>query len=246
MEYFNTIQKSEAYQSVYKGAAELKNLILKLFVAWACGLVIVYFNQSLIYSIYTEPLRQSNLTLSFLAPTDSIIFYIKIYSISALILTLPIQVYLFWNYIQDALSIKERKLVKNYFLVGAAISVLATVYGWIFMIPSVFRFLISINPPQTQLLLTAKEYSSFIFGILLMLILTFQIPLIVFLLINSKFVTTEQVTKRRREIYVAILIITALFGSSDFFTWLLSAIPVILLFEISVILSTLKSNKNKL
>jgi sec-independent protein translocase protein TatC len=244
MENFKTIQNSEVFQNAYKGAMEIKNLVFKLALVWIVGLIIVYFNQSAIYNIYTEPLRQSNLILSFLAPTDSIVFYIKIYSISALILTLPIQIYLFWNYVKDALAVSERKLIKNYFWVAAILSILATVYGWLFMIPSVFHFLVSINPPQTQLLLTAKEYSSFIFGMLLMLILTFQIPLVIFFLISSGTVTKKQVTDKRREIYVGILVVTALFGSPDVFTWLLSCIPVAILFELSLLLST-QNNKNK-
>jgi sec-independent protein translocase protein TatC len=245
MENFEAIQNSEVYKNAYKGALELKNLIFKLVLVWAIGLVIVYFNQSLIYNIYVEPLRQSNLILSFLAPTDSIIFYVKIYSVSAIVMTLPIQIYLFWNYVKDALVVYEQNLVKSYFWVGATLSVVALIYGWIFMIPSVFKFLISINPPQTQLLLSSKEYSSFIFGMLLMLVLTFQIPLIVFSLIKSGLFTKQQITDKRREIYVAILIITAIFGSPDILTWLLSTIPVIGLFELSLFFSSYKITNTK-
>jgi sec-independent protein translocase protein TatC len=233
--------KSKHVENFKQNSAEFKSLIFKLIFVWGMGLIITYFWQTPIYNIYVAPLKENSLILNFLSPTDSLTFYIKIFAISALVITLPIQILLFWNYIKDALASNEKKLVKNYFWVGAILSIIATVYGWLFMIPSVFKFLISINPPQSQLLLSAKEYSSFVFGMLLMLILTFQIPLIVFSLIQSGLVSKKQITDKRREIYVLILIITALFGSPDVFTWLLSVIPVIGLFEISILAATYKN-----
>jgi sec-independent protein translocase protein TatC len=232
--------KSKTVANVSQNAGELKNLIFKMILTWGIGLIIVYFFQTPIYNLYVAPLKENNLILNFLSPTDSLSFYVKVFGISSLIMTLPIQIFFFWNYIKDALAANEQTLVKNYFWVGALLSIVATVYGWLFMIPSVFKFLISINPPQSQLLLSSKEYSNFVFGMLLMLVLTFQIPLVVFALIRSGIVTKKQITDKRREIYVAILILTALFGSPDVFTWLLSALPVIGLFELSLVFSQYK------
>jgi sec-independent protein translocase protein TatC len=239
----SNLLNSKPLINISKNAAELRNLIFKIILVWGVGLVIVYFFQGPIYNLYVAPLKENNLILNFLSPTDSISFYIKIFGVSSFVITLPVHIILFWNYIKDALAANEQKMIKNYFWVGAILSITATVYGWLFMIPSVFHFLISINPPQSQLLLSSKEYSSFVFGMLLMLILTFQIPLVVFGLIRSGIVTKKQVTDKRREIYVAILILTALFGSPDVFTWLLSTIPVVILFELSIMFSTLKKKE---
>jgi sec-independent protein translocase protein TatC len=232
--------KSKSLTNISKNAAELTNLVFKMVLVWGIGLGITYLFQTPIYNLYVAPLKENNLTLHFLSPTDSISFYIKVFGISSLVITSPVQVLLFWLYIKDAMAKNEQTVVKNYFWVGAILSIAATIYGWLFLIPSVFKFLISINPPQSQLLLSSKEYSSFVFGMLLTLILTFQIPLVVFGLIRSGLVTKKQITDKRRHIYVAILIITALFGSPDVLTWLLSTIPVIGLFEFSLILSHYK------
>jgi sec-independent protein translocase protein TatC len=234
-----SIQGSQVFQTLSKGALELRNIILKMLLAWIIGLIITYFFQTPIYNIYVNPLKENNLTLNFLSPMDSVMFYIKIYSISGLLISLPFQVLLLWQYMKDALLEKERKLIQGYFWVGATLSVAATTYGWLFMIPSIFKYLIGITPPQTQLLLTANAYSSFLFGIILMLIITFQIPLVVFILIRSGLVTKKQMTDKRKQIYVAILVFTGLFGSPDVFSWLMSTIPVIILFELSVFFSTL-------
>ena len=244
MELLSKLKNIQGFDDIAKRAVELRNLFFKMFGAWAVGLGIAYYFQTPIYNLYINPLRQNNLTLSFLSPTDSIMFYIKIYSISALMISLPVQVFSFWQYVKDALIQRERNAVKSYFWVGSIFSLVAIVYGWLFMIPSVFKFLVGVTPPQTQLLLTASEYSSFVVGLLLMLIATFQIPLIVFTLITTKIVTKKQITDKRREIYVGILIITALFGSPDVFTWLLSALPVGILFEISILIASIKLKNN--
>ena len=243
MELLSKLKNIQGFEDVAKRALELRNLFFKMFGAWVMGLAIAYYFQTPIYNLYIDPLKQNNLTLSFLSPTDSIMFYVKIYSISALLITLPIQVYSFWQYVKDALRNNEKTAVRNYFWCGSMFSLIAIIYGWLFMIPSVFKFLISVTLPQTQLLLTANEYSSFVIGLLLMLIATFQIPLVVFTLITTGIVTKKQITDKRREVYVGILIVTALFGSPDVFTWLMSAIPVGILFEISILVA--RSNTNR-
>lgn len=242
----SSLLKSKSVINISQNAKEFKNLVFKMMFVWGIGLLVVYFFQTSIYNIYISPLKENNLILNFLSPTDSLAFYIKIFAISALIITLPIQIILFWRYIKEALKQSEQRLIKNYFWVGAILSTVATVYGWLFMIPSVFKFLISINPPQSQLLLSSKEYSSFIFNMLSMLVLTFQIPLVVYSLIKSGILTKKQISDKRREIYLAVLIVTALFGSPDVFTWLLSAFPVIILFEVSLILSSTNKNTNQI
>lgn len=240
MEILSKFKNTQGFDDVTKRAIELRNLFFKMFGSWIVGLGIAYYFQTPIYDLYINPLRSNNLTLSFLSPTDSIMFYIKIYSISALLISLPVQIYCFWQYVKDALLQNERYAIRNYFWIGSIFSMLAVVYGWLFMIPSVFKFLVGVTPPQTQLLLTAGEYSSFVVGLLLMLVATFQIPLVVFTLIRTGLVTKKQIINKRREIYVGILIVTALFGSPDVFTWLLSAIPVIILFEISILIASTK------
>jgi sec-independent protein translocase protein TatC len=241
MDFLSGFQTSASFIDAKKSFIELRNLFFKVFLAWLVGVAIAYYFQTPIYDLYINPLKSNNLTLSFLSPTDSIMFYIKIYSISGLLISLPLQVFIFWQYIKDALEISERALVRNYFWFGSLISVVAVIYGWLFMIPSVFKFLVGVTLPQTQLLLTSNEYSNFIIGMLLMLIATFQIPLVVFTLIKTGIVSKKQVTDKRREIFVGILIVTALFGSPDVFTWLLSTIPVYFLFELSILASSYKS-----
>jgi sec-independent protein translocase protein TatC len=243
MEILSTIQNSQGFNDILKRAKELRNLVFQMILTWFCGLMVAYYFQTPIYNLYVDPLKASKLTLNFLSPTDSIMFYIKIFSVSGLLISLPVQVFLFWKYIKDALLQNEQLIILRYFWVGSIVSLVALIYGWVIVLPSVFQFLIGINPPQTQLLLTANEYSNFVVGLLLMLIITFQLPLIVFSLIKLKIVTKEQFANKRREIFVGILIITALFGSPDVFTWLLTVIPVMALFEISLILSQIHLSK---
>jgi sec-independent protein translocase protein TatC len=242
MELLSNLQTSTGFINAKKRLIELRNLVFKMFLAWLVGLIIAYYFQTPIYDLYINPLKSNNLTLSFLSPTDSIMFYIKIYSISGLLISLPFQIFVFWQYVKDALQVSERAVVRNYFWFGSVISVVAVIYGWLVMIPSVFKFLVGVTLPQTQLLLTSSEYSNFIIGMLLMLIATFQIPLVVSTLIRTGIVSKKQITDKRREIYVSILIITALFGSPDVFTWLLSTLPVIFLFELSVLVSNFKTS----
>ena len=157
MDILSKLSNMQGFGDIAKRAIEIRNLFFKMFGAWVVGLAVAYYFQTPIYDLYTNPLKQNNLTLNFLSPTDSIMFYVKIYSISALIISLPIQIFSFWQYIKDALIQTERNAVRNYFWIGSMFSLIAIIYGWLFMIPSVFKFLVGITLPQTQLLLTDRK-----------------------------------------------------------------------------------------
>ncbi len=243
--FLGNVANSETIQTLRKGFLGFKNLFIKVILGWVVGIIITYFFQNQIYDFYINPLKSNNLSLHFLNPIDSLMFYIKIYTISGFIISLPFQVVSFWYYLKDALLETERKIIKNYFWVTAILSIVAIVYGWIILIPSIFHFLVSFAPPQTSLLLTAEGYSGFLVSMLLVLIVTFQTPVMVFVLIKSGLVTKAQVQSKRREIYLAAFIFTAVFGSPDILTWILTVVPVLTLFEISLWLSSNSSNKNK-
>jgi sec-independent protein translocase protein TatC len=236
--FLEEVSNSDTIQTLRQGLMDFKNLFIKFVLGWMAGVGITYFYQAPIYDFYIAPLKSNNLLLHFLSPMDSMMFYIKIFSISGLIISLPLQIFFFWDYLKDALHEKEQKIIKNYFWVAAVLSVVAIVYGWIILIPSMFHFLVGFAPPQTQLLLTATEYSGFLFSMLLILVVTFQTPVMVFILIKSGLLTKDQITSKRREIYLVAFIFTAVFGPPDLLSWIMTVIPVLGLFEVSLLLSS--------
>jgi sec-independent protein translocase protein TatC len=221
---------------------ELKTLAIKSFVVWLVGFAGAFVFNSQIVEIITKPVKDKGLLLHFLSPTDSFFYVIKICGFTGLLVTLPVLSIFIWQYIQPALLQNEQNFITKYILSIFLFTTIAIVFGFYFLIPSTLHFLLEFTPKNTEILLTANEYMSFLFGLLMMMVLVFQTPIVVFGLIRTGLVEKQLFISKRKEIYFGILVFMAAFGSPDIITWIISAIPVIILFESAL---TLASKKTK-
>ncbi len=224
-------------ENIWEHINDLKKIIIKIAIVWGLGSLIAAFNTDRLIDIFTMPLRSKGLSLHFLSPADSFNFVIKVVVLSGAIITLPILVSIFWGYIAQALNEKEKKLIYYYSGSTLILTVIALVYAYFSLIPSTFDFLINFAPKNTSFLITSTEYSNFVFSLALFTILFFQIPTVVFGLIKMKIVSASTLKSKRKEIYFAIIVLTALFGSQDILSWFIFVLIIGLLFEAAMFLA---------
>lgn len=222
---------------------DFKNLIIKAIAAWLLATAIAFAFKDRLVEIITKPITDSGQVLHFLSPTDSFFYVIKICSLAGLVVSLPVLMYLLWQFIAPALLKHEKKFVVSYIFSVFLFSTIGVAFGFYFLIPSTFGFLLSIKPANTQLLLTANEYMNFLFGLLILMVLMFQTPIVVFGLIRSGLVEKKFFTTRRKEIYFGLMVFMAAFGSPDVLSWIISTLPVIFLFEAAIMLANKKTSK---
>jgi sec-independent protein translocase protein TatC len=224
---------------------ELKIVIIKTMLVWLFATCIAFGYNNQLVDIITKPIRDKGLVLHFLSPTDSFFYVIKICSLAGLVVSLPILTIFLWQYLRPALEHHEKNFILKYIISIFLFTSFAIVFGFNFLIPSTLHFLLDFAPKNTELLLTANEYMNFLFGLLILMVLVFQTPIIVFGLIRSGLVEKKFFTSKRKEIYFAILVFMAAFGSPDVLSWGLSTLPVIILYEAAILLASKKQTKIK-
>lgn len=225
---------------------DVRNFLIVAFIIWSIGSFISFFYINQIQGFLLGPVKNIGQKLNFLSPADGFLFIFKVTALAGFVLSLPFHLFLIWKYASGALLEKEKKLV-GYFIFGSGfLTVFAIAYSWIWIIPISLKFLTDIKPEGTEILLTADEYFGFIFSMTAVMVAIFQVPTAVICLVKTGLVRVDTIKSKRKEIYIAIIILTALFGSPDLLTWVLTSIPAIFLFEISLIISTLgnKGEKN--
>ena len=232
-------------KTVWEHITELKNLALKLFGVWIVATGICAFYSEKLIDIFTSPLNGTGLNLNFMSPTDSLFFVIKIVSIAGLLISSPLLFLLLWQYLAKALDRREKKFLFTYLGGALVLTILATIYSYIYLIPTSLKFLTDFTPKNTKIILSANEYSSFLLSMLVVIIVVFQTPIMVLSLVKTGLVKVKTFRSKRKEIYFTILVLTAAFGSPDVFTWLISSIPVLVLFEGSLLIGS-RIEKQKL
>jgi len=231
-------------KTISEHLSELKNLAIKLFGSWFVSCVALsFFTQNLI-DIFTRPLGDIALTLNFFSPTDSLFFVLKIVSVSGLVVSSPLLVWFVWGYLSKALEARERQFLFSYFGSALVLTLAALAYSYLYLIPTSLKFLTDFTPKNTGVILSANEYSNFLLSMFLAITLVFQTPIMVMSLVKTGLVKIETFKAKRKEIYFGIVIVTALFGSPDVFSWFITTLPVFMLFESSLILASYSFTKN--
>jgi sec-independent protein translocase protein TatC len=216
---------------------DLKTFLVSTAIVWAVSTIgmLVFWEQ--LFAFFIEPISSKGIDLNFVSPTDSITNVLKICTLAGFLLAMPFITYFLWNFIKPGLAEKEQKFISKYVLTSLLFSTLGVIFAYIFLIPTTLGYLIDFLPANTKLLLTANEYMNFLYGLLMIMILVFQTPVVVYGLIKSCIVPRKTFIHIRKFFYLGTVIFMALFGGQDLITLALTTLPVIAMYEGAILLA---------
>ncbi len=201
----------------------------------------VFSKKALAIIVQRTPLQ----SVYFFSPIEAFTAQIKVAIFLGIFVSFPFILYQTWSFIAPGLTKKERGLSLSYVLSGIVLFSIGIMFGYFILIPFGLKFLLSFGSEYLQPLMNISRYLGYIFWCLLGSGFLFQLPLLLFFLIRLGIVQIETITKHRAEAIVAILALCAIITpTGDFFTLLLISIPLLLLFELSILTARL-SLKNK-
>lgn len=203
--------------------------------------VIIYINYSTIYNFLVTPLLNAGYSnADLVAFTIYEGFQVKISNtfLVALVLSLPVLIILIGNFIKPAIN-----NLTNSSYIMYIFSFLSLFYFGVFAayqtLPIAIDFLLSFN--ESDFILRTQNYFQIIFRIALLFGISFQIPLVIYFLLKKRIISISIFTENRKEIFVIVLIFSAvLTPTGDPLTLFAFAIPIYLLIEFVLFL-----NRNK-
>jgi sec-independent protein translocase protein TatC len=200
-----------------------------------------FFAQYILDMIINQAQLQS---VYFFAPLEAFTTHIKIAIFIGLFISFPFILYQSWAFIGPGLTKTEKKISLSYMFFGILLFLVGNLFGYFILIPLGLKFLLSFGSDYLQPLMNVGKYIGFIFWCLLGSGILFQLPLMLFFLIKLGVIDVKTVRKHRPEAIVVILILCAIITpTGDFFTLLLISIPLLLLFELSVLIAGLTQKK---
>jgi len=165
--------------------------------------------------------------------------HIKISIISGLIVASPYVFYEFWKFVRPALYSKERKAARGAVLTVSILFITGLLFGYFVISPLTVNFLISYRVSDiAQNNIKLMSYVSTVTGIGMSAGVVFELPAVMYFLTKIGLVTPDFLKKFRRHAIIVILILAAIITPSpDIFSQLLVAVPLLFLYEISIIIS---------
>jgi len=164
--------------------------------------------------------------------------HIKISIIAGLILSFPYIIYEFWRFIRPALYNNEQKHAKGAIFYISLLFALGLLFGYYIISPLSINFLYNYQVSEiVRNIPTLTSYVGLVAAIALASGLLFELPVMVYFLSNIGLVTPEFLRNYRKHALVVILLVSAIITPPDIFSQILIAVPLLVLYEISIVIS---------
>ncbi len=217
---------------------ELRDRLIKCFVAVAIGFCIAYGFKEKIFAILMKPLVDAmgkGETLIFTGLPEAFFTYLKVAFLAGIMLMSPVILYQFWMFVAPGLYEKEKKVLlpiialSSFFFVGGAL------FGYFIVFPYGFKFFLGFANENLQALPSMKEYLAFSSKLLLAFGIVFELPLIITGMARLGIVSVDYLKKNRKYALLIFFIGAAILTPPDVVTQIMMALPLMLLYEISII-----------
>ena len=232
-------------QSTFKEhLLELKSRVLKILICFLAAFFLCYYFSDQIYMVLLEPLAKINdnkvRNIIYTGLAEAFFTYLKLAAYSAFVIISPIiatQIYLF---IRPGLHSRERKIAAFILFMAPILFWLGSIFVFYYVMPKAWHFFLSFENNNTlmPIILQAKisEYLSLVMQLLIAFGVAFQLPIAILVLNLLKIVTIDSLKKQRRLAIVINFIIAGILTPPDVLSQFALAIPMVLLYELSIAL----------
>ncbi|QED48318.1 twin-arginine translocase subunit TatC [Cytobacillus dafuensis] len=215
----------------------LDELRKRLIISVAAFLVFFVVGFMYVEEIYKWLVRDLDVKLIVLGPSDIIWVYFMIASVIAIAATIPILALQIWLFVKPALKPFEKKISLSYIPALFVLFIVGLCFGYFVILPTVLNFLVELGGDMLVTNFTADKYFRFILHMTIPFGVLFELPVVVMFLTSLGILNPYALTKIRKFAYFALILIAIVISPPDFMSDFLVAIPLLFLYEISINLS---------
>jgi sec-independent protein translocase protein TatC len=163
----------------------------------------------------------------------------KVTMMLALMISLPWVLYQAWAFVAPGLYTHEKRLVAPLIISSSALFILGVAFCYYFVFGTVFKFINEFAPKSISVAPDIGNYLDFVLTMCLAFGLTFEVPVVVIVLVRMGLVTVEKLKSIRPYVIVGAFVIAAVVTPPDVMSQLFLAIPLCLLYELGLLLAPL-------
>lgn len=163
----------------------------------------------------------------------------------SLILAMPLILYQAYAFVVPAFTPQERRVALPLLLLVPVLFVCGVLFGYFLVLPAAVRFLQNFNTDEFNVLVQARDYYKFVAMTLMAMGLVFQVPVGILALTRLRVITVQQLRKNRRYALVAIAVVAMLLPGTDPVSMLIDMVPLIILYELSILLASIFTPKDE-
>ncbi|NOU92946.1 twin-arginine translocase subunit TatC [Paenibacillus sp. LMG 31456] len=224
--------------SLVEHLGELRKRIIWIIVVLIIGMVIgLIFAQPLITYLKQVP-PADGISWNVFSPWDAIRMYMNFALVTGLIVTLPFALYQIWSFLKPGLRIEEQKASLMFVPFAFLLFLIGLAFAYFVVFKMAFLFTSSITEKLSlQETYGISQYFTFMFNILIPISLLFELPIVIMFLTKLRILNPKRLHTLRRYAYLLLVIVASMITPPDAVSAIVVSVPMILLYEFSVLLS---------
>lgn len=224
---------------------ELRWTIIKSLIGIVIASIISWiFIEQIVNDILLYPAIRSGIKLQNLKPFGQLFLYFQVAMMSGVILSLPWIVYQIWKFIEPALHKHEKKYVSLIVIFTSFSFIVGALFAYFVMLPYSLNFAFTFGTSEIENRFAIDEYLSIVISMIILSGIVFELPMLSFFLTKIGLLNPTILRKYWRYAVVIILIVAAIITPTvDPVSQSLLAIPLFLLYEISIWVSKISMRK---
>jgi len=227
---------------------ELKKRLTIAILAYIIGVMILMNFSEVVFEFISLPIRAAlppGTPLVFLNAPDVFFTYLKIALVLSLFATAPITFYQLWAFVAPGLYKNERSAFLGYFISSLVLMISGAAFSFYIVFPLIFEFFLGFSTDLIQAMPAIKEYLTLVLKLLFAFGMSFQIPIVIMLLVRMDLVSIESLKSKRRYVIVWAFIFAAVLTPPDIISQTLLALPMLFLYEAGIVVAKISGNKAK-
>jgi sec-independent protein translocase protein TatC len=216
---------------------ELRDRLVRSLVSLGVVFIPTFFYASELYDLVARPMMRTLPEGSKMIATGVITpFFIpmKIALMVSFLIALPYILYQAWAFVAPGLYAHEKKLVLPLVVSSTLLFFLGMAFCYFFVFGTVFSFIAQFAPKSITVAPDIEAYFNFVLGMFIAFGITFEVPVVVVVLVMTGLISVEKLREIRSFVIVGAFVVAAVVTPPDVVSQLLLAIPLCLLYEVGI------------
>jgi sec-independent protein translocase protein TatC len=237
---------NEELQPLIAHLIELRTRLIRIALGIIIAFIALFHWSSDLYQLLALPLLNSmpvggqmiatEVTTPFFVP-------MKVTLMTAFLITLPNTLYQIWAFVAPGLYTHEKRLVFPLIIISFILFLTGMAFAYFLVFPVVFHFINTVAPAGVAVMTDIEKYLSFVLGMFIAFGSTFEVPIVVIVLVRLNVISIKQLKTARPYVVVGAFVIAAVITPPDVVSQIMLAVPLWLLFEGGVIIASWLTRK---
>jgi sec-independent protein translocase protein TatC len=228
--------RDEARMTIIEHLEEFRSRLFKIAIAFVIASVVTWIFKARIFDALLEPAGLKE--LNFMGPAQGLITDVKLALFSAFLLTIPVILYQMWMFVAPAVGDVGRLFTYILVILASSLFLAGVAFGYFAILPVGLQFLLGYAEDRYNELITADTYLPFVTRLLLASGIVFELPAATYVGAKLGLITAPTLRRfRKHALIVNAVLAAALTPSPDPFSMILMAVPMLLMYEASILIA---------